>query len=112
MELEYKIIGNRIKLRRKEMNMKQAELAKKLNISNNHMSSIENGSQKPSLALFAEICDTLNVTPDFLLLGAMHAYNTPLNIVDQLRRCSQEDVDFIMEFIEMFINRKTKEATF
>lgn len=42
-------MGNRIKIRRKELRIKQAELAEQLNISNNHMSSIENGRQKPSL---------------------------------------------------------------
>ena len=45
-------MGNRIKIRRKELRIKQAELAEKLNISNNHMSSIENGRQKPSLDIF------------------------------------------------------------
>ena len=38
-------MGNRIKIRRKELRIKQAELAERLNISNNHMSSIENGRQ-------------------------------------------------------------------
>ena len=37
----YKEMGQRIKLRRKEMRMKQAELAERIDISNNHMSSIE-----------------------------------------------------------------------
>ena len=37
------------------------------------MSSIENGRQKPSLDIFIRICDLLNVTPDYLLLGSMHA---------------------------------------
>ena len=36
-------MGNRIKLRRKELRIKQSELAEKLDISNNHISSIENG---------------------------------------------------------------------
>ena len=32
-------------MRRKELHIKQAELAETLEISNNHMSSIENGRQ-------------------------------------------------------------------
>lgn len=48
-------MGNRIKIRRKELRIKQAELAEQLNISNNHMSSIENGRQKPSLDIFLHL---------------------------------------------------------
>ena len=86
----YKEMGQRIKLRRKEMRMKQAELAERIDISNNHMSSIENGRQKPSLDMFIRICQNLNVTPDYLLLGVM---------------CSQEDVELVREFVELLVKR-------
>ncbi|WP_368384444.1 helix-turn-helix domain-containing protein [[Clostridium] symbiosum] len=86
-------MGNRIKIRRKELRIKQAELAEKLNISNNHMSSIENGRQKPSLDIFIRICDLLNVTPDYLLLGSMHAYNIPQDIIDSKRSIGGTLVD-------------------
>lgn len=68
MEQQYKEMGNRIQVRRKELRIKQAELAEALDISNNHMSSIENGKQKPSLDIFVGICKHLDVTPDYLLL--------------------------------------------
>ncbi len=105
-------MGNRIKIRRKELRIKQAELAEKLNISNNHMSSIENGRQKPSLDIFIRICDllnvTLNVTPDYLLLGSMHAYNIPQDIIDKLRLCNQSDIELAGDFIELLVKRNNK----
>ena len=96
-------MGNRIKIRRKELRIKQAELAEQLNISNNHMSSIENGRQKPSLDIFIRICNLLNVTPDYLLLGNMHAYNIP-----QLRLCTQADIQLAGDFIELLVKRNSK----
>lgn len=72
MNLNMKEIGKRISDRRK-LGIKQNILAEKLDISNNHMSGIENGKATPSVALFVKICDELNVTPDFLLLGSMHS---------------------------------------
>ena len=101
-------MGSRIKMRRKELHIKQAELAETLEISNNHMSSIENGRQKPSLDTFIRLCDCLNVTPDYLLLGSMHAYNLPQDILDKLRLCSQEDIILARDFIELLVkgNRK------
>ena len=101
-------MGRRIKMRRKELHIKQAELAETLEISNNHMSSIENGRQKPSLDTFIRLCDYLNVTPDYLLLGSMHAYNLPQDILDKLRLCSQEDIILARDFIELLVKRNRK----
>ena len=107
MEFKYKEMGTRIKVRRKELKIKQAELAETLEISNNHMSSIENGRQKPSLDTFIGICKCLNVTPDYLLLGAMHAYNIPQDILDKLRLCNQSDIELVRDFIELLVKRNS-----
>lgn len=101
-------MGNRIKIRRKELRIKQAELAERLNISNNHMPSIENGRQKPSLDIFIQICNLLNVTPDYLLLGSMHAYNIPQDIIDKLRLSNQSDIELAGDFIELLVKRNNK----
>lgn len=101
-------MGNRIKIRRKELRIKQAELAERLNISNNHMSSIENGRQKSSLDIFIQICNLLNVTPDYLLLGSMHAYNIPQDIIDKLRLSNQSDIELAGDFIELLVKRNNK----
>jgi len=101
-------MGNRIKIRRKELRIKQAELAERLNISNSHMSSIENGRQKPSLDIFIQICNLLNVTPDYLLLGSMHAYNIPQDIIDKLRLSNQSDIELAGDFIELLVKRDNK----
>ena len=110
MDFQYKEMGNRIKVRRKELNIKQAELAEKLEISNNHMSSIENGRQKPSLDTFIGICNYLNVTPDYLLLGSMHAYNVPQDILDKLHLCSQTDIELARDFIGLLVKRNQKNS--
>lgn len=52
-------MGNRIKSRRKELRIKQAELAEILGISNNHMSSIETAKERPSMEIFIRICEEL-----------------------------------------------------
>ena len=98
-------MGSRIKLRRKELRIKQNELAELLDISNNHMSSIENGTQKPSMDIFIKICEALKVTPDYLLLGCMHAGNVPQDIMDKLRLCSEEDIQLTKNIVEILVDR-------
>lgn len=111
IDFQYNDMGTRIKLRRKELRIKQAELAEMLNISNNHMSSIENGRQKPSLDTFIQICNLLKVTPDYLLLGNMHAYNIPQDITDKLRLCSQADIELARDFIELLVKRSNNSTS-
>lgn len=98
-------IGKRIGFRRKELGIKQSELAEKLEISNNHLSSIETGKQSPSLHTFINICVQLHVSPDYLLLGTMHAYNVPQDIFEKLRLCSQPDIELVRDFIDLLIKR-------
>ena len=107
MDLQYKEMGLRIKIRRKELKIKQAEMAEALAISNNHMSSIENGRQKPSLDIFIGICKHLNVTPDYLLLGSMRSYNIPQDILDKLHLCTQPDIELARDFIELLVKRNS-----
>ena len=107
MDLQYKEMGLRIKIRRKELKIKQAEMAEALDISNNHMSSIENGRQKPSLDIFIGICKHLNVTPDYLLLGSMRSYNIPQDILDKLHLCTQPDIELARDFIELLVKRNS-----
>lgn len=85
--------------------MKQSELAEELGISNNHMSSVETGHQKLSMDTFIHLCNVLRVTPDFLLLGNMHAHNIPDNIADKLRLCTQSDIELAESFIELLVLR-------
>lgn len=108
IEFQYEDMGNRIKLRRKELHIKQADLAEMLNISNNHMSAIENGRQKPSLDVFIKLCNLLNVTPDYLLLDSMHACNIPQDIIDKLRLCTQSDIELARDFIELLVKRNVQ----
>lgn len=77
MHINLNAMGTRMKRRRKELKMSQAELAEKVNVSNNHISSIETGKQIPSLTTFVKICEQLDTTPDFLLLGSLHTDNLP-----------------------------------
>lgn len=109
MELDYKQIGYRIAQRRAELKIRQKDLAEKLDISNNHLSSIERGSQRASLEILVSICNELQMTPDYLLMGNMHSNNVPQNITDGLRLCTQEDIELLAEFTNILIKRRSKQ---
>ena len=98
-------MGQRIKLRRKELKISQTELAELIDVSNNHMSSIENAKTKPSMDNFIKLCEVLKVTPDYLLLGSIHINNITLDIYDKLRLCSKDDLKLANSIIELLVKR-------
>lgn len=106
MHINLNAMGTRMKRRRKELKMSQAELAEKINVSNNHISSIETGKQIPSLTTFVKICEQLDTTPDFLLLGSLHTDNLPKNIYDSLALCSKKDLPLIQDIVENFVSKR------
>ena len=108
MELDYIRLGKRIAQRRKQLNLKQNVLAEMLGISNNYLSSIECGKEHPSLEIIVNICNTLQVTPDYLLLGNMYSNNIPQNITDGLKLCSNEDIDLLNSIMQILIARQSK----
>lgn len=106
MELNYTGIGRRIAQRRLQMGLKQNILAERLDISNNYLSSIERGKEKPSLEVIVNICNVLQVTPDYLLMGNMYSNNIPQNIADGLRLCSKEDLSLLSVIMQHMIERQ------
>lgn len=72
------------------------------------MSSIETGKEKLSIDVFVKICEALNVTPDYLLLGCIHSNNISQNIIDKLRLCNKEDIELAYQFIELLVERNQK----
>lgn len=108
MELDYIRLGKRIAQRRKQLKLKQNVLAEMLGISNNYLSSIECGKEHPSLEIIVNICNTLQVTPDYLLLGNMYSNNIPQNITDGLKLCSNEDIDLLNSIMQILIARQSK----
>ena len=96
-------MGRRIRLRRKELGLTQNKLAELLKVSNNHLSAIENGREKPSLEKFVILCELLKTTPDFLLLGILHSSNVSQNISDNLRPCDTEDIKLAEQIVEFWL---------
>jgi len=63
-----KLFGKNLKRYRKEMGLSQEELAEKLNISQNHLSSIEIGKRFVSADLIERIAEELEISPAALFL--------------------------------------------
>lgn len=102
MKINYKDIGNRIKIKRKQKGITQERLAELTGISIPHMSNIENANTKVSLSVLVNIANALECTVDELLCSNLtintNATNSIIN--DIFDGCTKEEKAIIIDVME------------
>lgn len=103
MEMNYLVIGEKIKKYRKEQKIPQQELAKIIGISASHMCNIEKGRTKFGLSTLMTVAEALGVNTDLLLYeqiskrGKMRAIVLD-EIEEQLKDCNEVQMQMLREF--------------
>jgi transcriptional regulator with XRE-family HTH domain len=106
MEIDYSLIGQRIAKRRKVLNLTQDDVAETTGLSNNFISNIENNHSIPSIETLMKICEALNATPDYFLLGVYKNIdeNMLIEISEKLKLCNDQKQRLISNFITWIID--------
>jgi transcriptional regulator with XRE-family HTH domain len=106
MEINYKEMGQRIARRRHVLDMTQAELAERANLSTTYTGNVERGATC-SIETLMKLCDALDVTPDYLLMGIDKEYrnDTLDEIKDHIHQCDKRKKKTIIEFIKWYSNQ-------
>ncbi len=103
MEMNYLVIGEKIKKYRKEQKIPQQKLAKIIGISASHMCNIEKGRTKFGLSTLMTVAEALGVNTDLLLYeqiskrGKMRAIVLD-EIEEQLKDCNEVQMQMLREF--------------
>ncbi|SHK52189.1 helix-turn-helix domain-containing protein [Hespellia stercorisuis] len=100
--MNYYEIGQRIRKYRKAYNLSQEQLADKVGISATHMSHIETGNTKLSLAVLVKIAEALSVQTDALIYDAPQVNRTAMTdeISDILSSCKPEELKIVTDVIK------------
>ena len=108
MEINYKELGERIAKRRKVLNLTQDDVAEATGLSNNHISNIENNHSIPSIETLLKICEALDITPDYFLLGIFRHTNDSLlsQINQKINLCDEKNLELVDHFITWVVDEK------
>lgn len=71
MDANSRLIGKRIKFRREAAGLSQEQLAERLELSKNHISSIECGKSMVTTKGLLALCNVLGGTPNYYLIGEL-----------------------------------------
>mgnify|MGYP001031560946 FL=1 len=109
-------IGNRIRISRENAGLTQEELAEKLNLSAQFISTIERGVAVAALATIIRLCEVLNVSAEWLLRG-LEATPSTDRIAAKMESLSKTQLavvdkltDDLLQLLE--VTRKEAEADF
>ena len=102
-----KLVGIRIKHKRKEKDLTQEELSEQMNISPGQLSCIERGVYLPTTPNLFKICKILGEEPNYYLVGHISdgRSNNILNLLEMLPESYQNMVEKSLEtLVEAYIN--------
>lgn len=100
-DVNYELIGTRIREKREEAGCSQEQLAWDAELSNTYISLVETGKKKPSLGSLLKISNALGITLDELLSGnQLHNPTDYQTDIDELMNdCTLEERRFIYELL-------------
>jgi len=85
-------------------------VAEATGLSNNHISNIENCHSIPSIDTLVKICEAIDTTPDYLLLGIAEHSGTEddlrKHINERLKLCNQKKLKLIERFVSWIIEEE------
>lgn len=110
MNTSKKSIGKRITVLRKAAGLTQLELAEKIDIHENNLSSIERGINGMSISTLAALCDVFNISADYILFGEKEKNtNTPLqNLIAKLDPDLQSYAEDIIQILIKMVEKTHK----
>lgn len=98
-------MGKRIAERRKQLSMTQENLAEKIGLSLQSVSCIELGKKGVRPENLAKICETLNVSADYLLRGKRDACEMS-GLSAAISQLCKEDYKLVEQLIERLKSKK------
>ncbi len=101
MVIDYKSIGKRIKIARVKADLTQERLAEIIDLSPTHLSNIETGTTRVSLATLVNLANALSVTLDDLLCDSVIKVKAPFqkDIAALLADCDEYEIRMIKDLL-------------
>ena len=105
MDIDFRLIGQRIKQQRKAHGLTQEKLSEALSVTVGYVSQIESGRVKVNLEMLGKISGTLGCDPGYLVSGTSSQQDTYLSedIKKRLDRMNSNDKRMLLEFADVLI---------
>ena len=107
-EINYTMVGQRIRTARLQKKLSQAELGGLVGCSNNHISHIETAT-KVSLSMLSKLALALDQDLDYFLLDTQYAKRDRLideEIAEKLSRCNTSTLLTVNQMLDLLLKQQ------
>lgn len=101
MDINKKLIGKRIKHRRELAGLSQEQLAEQLNLSTNHISSMECGKSLLTTKRLIALCNVLGGTPNYYLIGEITAEADAITTL--IKRLTPDEQKILCRLLDAYL---------
>lgn len=101
-ELDFKAIGNRIRIQREYIGFTREQLAEQLSVSTNFCRDIEIGAKGMSIQTLAKISSILKISIDYIILGEVPDNNAD-SLILMINSCKPEKRKYAEEILKTFL---------
>lgn len=110
MDIDYRLLGKRLKALRKDNRLTQEVLSERAGISNQYLSNIENSRSIPSLETIIALCRALNATPNDILLGTDSLSEEYLvsDLMLRLKQCTPSEKRLLCGFLDILEKERNR----
>ena len=108
-EINYTMVGQRIRTARLQKKLSQAELGSLVGCSNNHINHIETAQTKVSLSMLSKLALALNQDLDYFLLDTQYAKRDRLideEIAEKLSRCNTSTLLTVNQMLDLLLKQQ------
>lgn len=102
MDVDKKLVGRRrVRHLREAADLSQDQLAEKLGLSKNHISSIECGKSLLTTKRLLALCDVLGGTPDYYLIGEITPETDAITML--VKRLSPKEQQILLRLLTAYL---------
>lgn len=109
MFVDYEKLGKRLAARRKELGLKQSQVNEAAGLSDKYLSNIERATSVLSVDVLMRLCDVLDVTPDYLLLGSVleaKTNNLQKSVILKSEQMSPQQLKLVLSLMDWILTEK------
>ena len=104
-----KYLGENIRTARKSKNLTIETLSELVGISESFLGTVERGESSISIETLINLCQTLNVSADYLVLDGKDNKPSPSDAKDtlftMLRNASDAELNFLIDYVKLYHGR-------
>lgn len=101
MDVDKKLVGRRVRHLREAADLSQDQLAEKLGLSKNHISSIACGKSLLTTKRLLALCDVLGGTPDYYLIGEITPETDAITML--VKRLSPKEQQILLRLLTAYL---------